>query len=74
MGTPITTSGPYIYDSYTPYDAVIVWQDAPNLVTPSSVKLSDDNKNIEFEVNKDNICQGNCLLAVRDSYLNIMWS
>lgn len=74
MGTPITTSGPYIYDSYTPHDAVIVWQDAPNLITPSSVKLSDDKKSIEFEVKKDNICQGNCVIAVRDENKTIMWS
>lgn len=75
MGNSILDySGPYIYTKYEPRDAVIVWQDSPNLVTPSSVKLDANKHYIEFEVNKDNICQGNCVIAVRDKDLNTMWS
>ena len=73
-GAKISDVGPYIYNTYQPFDAVLVWQDAPDLVTPSSVKLSSDKHFLEFEVKKDNICQGNCILAVRDKNLDIMWS
>lgn len=76
QGAIITS--PYIYltngEANIPYDACIVWQDAPQLVTPSSVKLSSDKHSIEFDVDKNNICQGNCLIAVRDKDQNIMWS
>lgn len=76
QGVQITS--PYIYKTNgganVPYDACIVWQDAPHLVTPSSVKLSSDNQSIEFDVERDNICQGNCVIAVRDKNYNIMWS
>ena len=67
-------NGPYIYNKYQPRDAVIVWQDAPDLVTPSSVKLDTDKHYIEFEVKPENICQGNCVIAVRDENRTIMWS
>jgi hypothetical protein len=67
-------NGPYIYNKYQPRDAVIVWQDAPDLVTPSSVKLDADKHYIEFEVKPENICQGNCVIAVRDQSFEIMWS
>lgn len=76
QGVQITS--PYIYatngGANVPYDACIVWQDAPHLVTPSSVKLASDKHSIEFDVERDNICQGNCVIAVRDQNYNIMWS
>ena len=74
----IMIDNPYIYQTNgganVPYDACIVWQDAPQLVTSSSVKLSSDMHSIEFDVDRNNICQGNCLIAVRDKNQNIMWS
>lgn len=36
--------------------------------------MSSDNHSIEFDVERDNICQGNSLIAVRDKDGNIMWS
>jgi hypothetical protein len=51
-----------------------VWQDAPHLVTPSSVKLDAAKQYIEFEIERKNICAGNCVIAVRDASKNIMWS
>ncbi len=71
-GAQITS--PYIYTKYTPADAVVVWQDAFNLITPSSVKLINNNHAIQFEVSKDYICQGNAIIAVRDADKNILWS
>ena len=70
----VQISSPYIYDKYTPYDACIVWQDAPHLVTPASIKLTDSNTFIQFTVERKNICAGNCVIAVRDKDQNIMWS
>ena len=71
-GAQITS--PYIYKKYTPADAVVVWQDAFNLITPASVKLVNNNHAIQFEVSKDYICQGNAVIAVRDADKNILWS
>ena len=74
----IQIDNPYIYltngGANVPDNAFIVWQDAPHLVTPSSVKLSDDKHFIEFQVEKKNICQGNSVLAVCDANGTIMWS
>ena len=69
---------PYIYatngGANVPYDACIVWQDAPHLVTPSSVQLTSDKHSIQFTIEHKNICAGNCVIAVRDKDQNIMWS
>jgi len=74
----VQIDNPYIYLTHgganVPYDACIVWQDAPHLITPSSLKLSSDKHSIEFDVERDNICQGNSVIAVRDKSGNIMWS
>lgn len=74
----VLIDSPYIYatnnGANVPYDACIVWQDAPHLVTPSSVRLTSDKHNIQFTVERKNICQGNCVIAVRDKDQNIMWS
>ncbi|HAT61238.1 MAG TPA: hypothetical protein DCS83_01645 [Prevotella sp.] len=65
---------PYIYKNYDPFDAILIWQDAPNLITPASVQLTGDKHSIQFEIEKNNICQGNAVIAVRDYNLDIMWS
>lgn len=74
----VQIDNPYIYitnkGANVPYDACIIWQDAPDLITPSSLKLSSDNHSIEFDVEHDNICQGNSVIAVRDKDGKIMWS
>ncbi|GEM_PF-2860123 len=72
---PIT--GPYIYNqsggtSITPYDAIIVWMDAPNLIT--QVALSGNSQSVTFEVAQASAMQGNALIAVRDRNQNILWS
>jgi len=74
----IQINSPYIYatngGTNVPYDACIVWQDSPHLVTPSSVQLTSDKHSIQFTVERKNICAGNCVIAVRDKNANIMWS
>lgn len=74
LDVPITS--PYIYenDNCEPADAVLVWQDVQNLITPNSIKLSDDKHSLVFEVSKETIKQGNAIVAVRDSDKKIMWS
>lgn len=74
----VQIDNPFIYLTHgganVPYAACIVWQDAPQLITPSSLKLSSDKHSIEFDIERDNICQGNSVIAVRDKDGNIMWS
>ena len=56
--------------------AILVWQDAYNLV--SDVKLeyngSDGYDYLSFKVNRDEIQQGNVVLAIKDNGGTIMWS
>lgn len=65
---------PYIYKNSgcTVGSAALVWQDAPNLIT--NIELSDDKKFIKFEIKRDNIEQGNAVIAVKDGSGKIMWS
>lgn len=74
LDNPITS--PYIYENENcePADAVLVWQDERNLITPDKVRLSDDRHNLVFEVAKETIKQGNAIVAVRDGDKRIMWS
>lgn len=52
-------------------EAVLVWQDSPNLVSD----LRIDDKKLCFEVEKNSICQGNALIAVRGKTdRTIRWS
>lgn len=59
-------------------DAVLCWQDAPDLIDPTSVKVVDGDK-LMFRIRKQTLTQGNALLAVRgtDSSTGkkiILWS
>ena len=51
-------------------NACVVWQDADNLV--SNVKIDGDY--LAFDVNSSSITQGNCVVAVRNSGNDILWS
>lgn len=44
-------------------DAVLCWQDAPDLIDPTSVKVVGGN--LVFRIRKQTLTQGNALLAVR---------
>ena len=55
-------------------NAVIVWQDAPQLITPASVQLDEDHHFIKFQIEQRHITQGNAVLAVRDNNNKILWS
>ena len=61
-------------DGVNPSDAIVLWQDAYKMIVPDSIDISTDKKYLYFKVNKDNICQGNALLAVRDASQTILWS
>lgn len=65
---------PYIYENSgcTVGSAELVWQDAQNLI--SNIGLSSDNHYIQFEITKENIEQGNAVIAVKDESGTIMWS
>lgn len=72
LDAPITD--PYIYKNAgcTPKDAVLLWQDAKNLVT--NVALAADGHSLTFEVGSSTIKEGNAVVAVRDANSDIMWS
>ena len=72
LDAPITD--PYIYNNAdcTPNNAILVWQDEPDLVT--NVALASDGHSLTFEVGSATIKQGNAIVAVRDASNRIMWS
>lgn len=51
-------------------DAVLVWQDAPGLVT--DVKYEDGK--VRFRVAEERLTQGNAVIAVRDASKTILWN
>lgn len=53
-------------------DAVLVWQDAPDLVT--DVHYDAASKTVRFRVPKETLTQGNAVIAVRDASKTILWS
>ena len=65
---------PYIYKNSgcTVGTADLLWQDAKNLI--SYISLCDNDKYIKFEITKENIEQGNAVIAVKDGSGYIMWS
>lgn len=54
------------------YDAVLCWQDAPDLIDPASVKVVGTD--LVFRIRKQTLTQGNALLAVRNAAKEIIWS
>lgn len=72
-----TITSPWIKTDGTPYDAILIWQDAQNVIRSTSVKYnSKENGYIDFDITKADIQQCNAILAIRDnsSSHNIMWS
>lgn len=65
---------PYIYENSgcTVGSADLLWQDAQDLI--SNISLSGDKHYIQFKITKENIQQGNAVIAVKDGSDNIMWS
>lgn len=50
--------------------ADIIWQDEPCLVTEIGIK----NDHLHFRVREDCICDGNAVIAIRDSEGKVVWS
>ena len=65
---------PYIYEDKDIQikDAVLLWQDRQNLV--QNIALSQDKKDLIFEVPQASIGQGNAVVAIRDNNQKIIWS
>lgn len=53
-------------------DAVLCWQDAPDLIDPQSLEIKDGK--LLFSIREETLTQGNALLAVRNSSKDIVWS
>ena len=65
-------NSPYIYSSYEPGDACLVWSDGFYMF--ENVHLDEQKQWLIFSVNRDYMQQANAILAVRDKEGNIMWS
>lgn len=75
---------PYIADDISSgaapnnWKVSLVWQDANNLITPSNIKyVAGDYSNkggIRFTISKDDIKEGNAVIALKDASGTIMWS
>ncbi len=63
---------PYIYKSYEPGDACLVWSDGFYMF--ENVHLDEQKQWLIFSVNRDYMQQANAILAVRDKEGKIMWS
>lgn len=55
-------------------DAVLCWQDAPDLIDSASVHIDKSNNTLVFHIRKQTLTQGNALLAVRNDSKEIIWS
>lgn len=56
-------------------DATLVWEDAYNLISDVKLNANDGSYgSISFKVNKENMQQGNAVIAVRDANKDIIWS
>lgn len=53
-------------------DAVVVWQDMPNLLKDSDISISGDY--VQFSIPEEQIRPGNIVLAARDASGTILWS
>ncbi|MGN0008014.1 MAG: fimbrillin family protein [Alistipes sp.] len=72
LGNEITD--PYIYNNLgcQAYSAKLLWQDVRGLI--SNVTLINGGRTLTFDVSKENIAQGNAVIAVYDNDNKIMWS
>lgn len=55
-------------------DAVLAWQDAPDLIDQIELITENGLSWVKFRVRKPSITQGNALIVVRDASKEIMWS
>ncbi len=74
---PITSPWIAENENCTPADAILIWQDAKDLITTSSITLTGESARdyrINFEIPQTSICQGNAVIAVRNANEEILWS
>lgn len=69
-------SNPWLYNNnyVLPADAVLLWQDAYNMIDSVSLGVTPDRQFLYFKVNEDFICQGNAVISVRNANKTILWS
>lgn len=54
--------------------ASLIWEDAYNMVSNVALVTINNEKMIRFFVDKENLQQGNAIVALKDASGNIMWS
>ena len=67
-------SSPNIYEDESVGDAVLIWQDSPDLVR--NVRLDSQKQNLLFQIDREAINQGSAVVAVRasDASKTILWN
>ena len=67
---------PYISNNAgcTPVKAELVWQDAQNLVADIQYNAGENGGTISFQVPQASICQGNAVIAIKDTDDTVLWS
>ncbi len=58
-------SSPNIYEDESVGDAVLIWQDSPDLVR--NVRLDSQKQNLLFQIDREAINRGSAVVAVRAS-------
>ncbi|MDE6005990.1 MAG: fimbrillin family protein [Muribaculaceae bacterium] len=67
----VAISDPYIKNGAS---ASLLWEDAYNMVRDVALVTIGNEKMIRFFVDKENLQQGNAIIALKDASGNIMWS
>jgi len=70
MGTRISKSN-YMF---SPSQAAVLWQSTVSAVTNASVTTENGMSYVTFTVSKDNLQQGNAVIAAYDNTNTVMWS
>jgi hypothetical protein len=59
---------------FTPSSASVLWQSTSGVITNAAVITENGMSYITFTVNKENLQQGNAVIAARDASGTVMWS
>ena len=59
---------------FTPSSAAVLWQSTSGLITDAAVTTENGMSYVTFTVTKDDLAQGNAVIAARDASGTVMWS
>ena len=72
---PITSPYINVQNSTKPAtQAEVIWSDVAGIITDETVTGNGQNSFLEFKVNKDQLVNGNAVIAVKNASGTVMWS